>query len=76
MKKIEKYKQEIRQNIKWKVENPTKLGGQQCGTPLRPVILESEELNIEIKIGYYRSNYQNKELALTLFDLTLDDLIK
>lgn len=69
-------KQQIRDNIRWDVKRPIPLGGQQCGIPNYPVILKSEELDVEITVGYYRSQLKNKELAFDLFELALDKLIK
>ena len=73
---IKKIKAEIKSKVKIGLKIPKPLGGQSCGTPNYPVILTSEDLELEITIGYHRSQLRNKELALILFDLVLDDLIK
>jgi len=73
---IKKIKAEIKSKVKIGLKIPKPLGGQSCGTPNYPVILTSEDLELEITIGYHRSQLRNRELALTLFDLVLDDLIK
>ena len=44
--------------------------------PIYPMIVKSEDLNIEIKVGHYRSNHQNRELAITLIKLAIDELVK
>lgn len=69
-------KQSIKNNLKWDTKKPPGImGGQHCGIPLYPVILRSDELDLEITIGYYRSQLKNKELAITLFELALDDIL-
>ena len=73
---INEVKQQIKNNVKWDSERPKVTGGQSCGMPAYPVILISEELNIKIIIGYHRSQFKNKELAFTLFELALDELIR
>jgi hypothetical protein len=74
---MENYQKDIiRKNITWNFKKPKKLGGQHCGITTQPIILRSEELDMEIIIGYHKSNYKNKELALTLFELALDELVK
>lgn len=51
------------------------LGGQHCGTP-RGVCLSLEELEIEIKINCFRSQYRNLELAVTLMELAIEENLK
>jgi len=51
-------------------------GGQQVGVTQYSVVVECEELDASIKIGYHKSQLKNKELALSLMDLVIDDLIK
>ena len=68
-------KQQIKNNVKWDSERPKGTGGQSCGVSYYPVILISEEMNIKITIGYHRSQLKNKDLAFTLFELALDELI-
>jgi len=73
---IEEIKNKIKANIEWGKKTPPHTGGQQCGVPRCPVTLKSEDLNLEITIGYHRSQLRNKELAFTLFELALDDLVR
>lgn len=75
MSTIEETKQTIKENVKLSVKKD-KVGGQHTNIPDYPVILISDELQVEITIGFYRSQLKNKNLALTLFELTLDELIK
>ena len=51
------------------------IGGQHVGVP-RGVSLYCEEFDIEIRMQAHRSQYRNLELARTLMELALDDLIK
>jgi hypothetical protein len=72
---------EIKKEIKNKIiiskeESKIKTGGQSCGIEKLGTILKSEELEIEIKINFFRSQHQNKEYGLILFDLIIDDLVK
>ena len=69
-------KQQIRDNIKWDTKRPTVTGGQHCGMPNYPVILISKELDFEVTVGFHRSQIKNMELAQTLFELALDELVK
>ena len=73
---LSEIKQQIKNNVKWDSKRPPVMGGQQCGMPSYPVILKSEELDLEITVGYHRSQLKNKELAFTLFELALDDLVR
>ncbi len=50
-------------------------GGQHCGVP-RGVSLYCEEFDIEIRMQAHRSQYRNLELAATLMELAIDELIK
>lgn len=72
----EELKAAIKANVKWDTERPPVTGGQQCGIRTYPTILRSEELDLEIKVGYHRSQIKNKELTYTLFELALDELVK
>lgn len=72
----EEVKQKIISEIKWGDKNPQKLGGQSCGFHHHIPTLISESMGIEISIGYYRSSLKNKEMALTLFELVLDEIVR
>lgn len=69
----------VRKNILSKaIFKPKKqnLGGQSCGVMDTSVHLVSEDTGFEIKISEYRSQIKNKQLALTLFELYLQETIK
>jgi protein subunit release factor B len=51
-------------------------GGQIVGMYQRGVSLYSEETGFKITIDNYRSQIKNLELALQLFELYLDEVIK
>lgn len=72
----EEIKAEIKANVKWSIERPPVTGGQHCGVTTYPTILRSEEIDLEITVGYHRSTIKNKELAYVLFELALDELVK
>lgn len=76
MRTLEEIKQEIRDKIKVSIENPSYSGGQTCGVMPSKIILISEDLDLEIRVGYNRSQLKNRDLAIILFELTLDELIK
>lgn len=76
MRTIEEVKKEIIDSVEWGQKKPEFTGGQSCGIPNYPVILRSDILDFEITIGYHRSSYKNKQLAYTLFELALDELIR
>lgn len=50
-------------------------GGQHVGVP-RGISLYCEEFDIEIKIQAHWAQYRNLELAATLMELAIDELIK
>lgn len=68
--------EELRNERKIYTDIPRKTGGQQCGMPVYPVIVEHEDLGIKISIKAHRSNHKNREMAIQLFDLAFDELIK
>jgi hypothetical protein len=73
---IDEMKRDVKCNVKCSVKNPPKLGGQQCGIMSNQIVLKSEDLDIEITIGHFRSQLKNKELGSTLMDLAIDELVK
>jgi hypothetical protein len=73
---IKEVKQQIRNNVKFESINPPQIGGQSCGMIYSKQRLYSEELDLTIETGHYRSQLKNRNLLFTLFDLALDDLIR
>lgn len=73
---IKEIKEQIRNNVKFETVNPPQTGGQSCGIIYSKQRLYSEELDLMIETGYHRSQFKNKELLVTLFDLALDDLVR
>lgn len=69
-------KEIIKKNFVIEIEKPVNLGGQHCGMPVHAVIVKSSDLEIEIKVKHYRSNHQNRELAMLLMELAMDEIIK
>jgi hypothetical protein len=75
---LDKVKAEIKEKVVWSHNelHPKTSGGQSCGVMPSDITLYSEDLEIKITVGYNRSIFKNKELAMTLFELAMDDLIK
>jgi protein subunit release factor A len=73
---LQERKKIVKQNLIVEIEKPRPIGGQNCGTPIYATIIKSEELEIEIKVKCFKSNHKNKEIALLLMDLAIDDLIR
>jgi protein subunit release factor B len=72
-------KEEIVKNVKITTEKQLsrEKGGQHTNGPDNsPVILTSEELEFEVKIGFYRSHFKNRQLAYQLFELYIDEVVK
>lgn len=74
--KIEETKQELISKIKWMSFPITPKGGQTCGVLPKGSHLICEVTGFEIKINAYRSQLQNRELCLTIYNLFLDEVIK
>lgn len=72
---MSKLKKTIMSQVQCTIETPTITGGQSCGVMPRTVVVKHPDLSLEIKVGYFRSQFQNKEFALMLFELALDDLL-
>ena len=70
-------REQIKENVDMRLAEPPKLGGQSTGViPRRPVILKSEELDLEIRFGYNRSQLKNKEMAYKLFESVLNEIFE
>lgn len=68
--------QQVMNNLKREIINPSRVGGQSCGLPQQKVKFISEELNISVEVGYHRSQLKNSELARTLIELAAEELLK
>jgi protein subunit release factor A len=67
--------QEYKSKVKWETWPKTEgLGGQSIGR-IPSVKLISLETDFEICIGAYRSQIRNKDLAATLFELYLNEIV-
>lgn len=51
-------------------------GGQSCHKMTTGISLTCESTGFKISIDYHRSQFMNRELALTLYLLFLDEVIK
>jgi len=72
---IARRKEIVLKNIKWEVKDPYERGGQSVGVMPKTVTLISDDLDVKISIGYERSQIRNKETALLIFDLVLEDIL-
>jgi len=72
----EESKNIIRSNAKISTVNPPITGGQTCGVTFPKVRLYSEELDLTIETGYYRTNQKNIELLMKMFNLALNEIVK
>ena len=72
---VEESKQYYRDQIVWKSYNPG-CGGQHVLRMVTPITLVCDELSFSIEISHFRSSIKNRELALTLFELFLDEVVK
>ena len=69
--------EELRSQVKVYSKPEKKTGGQTVGVVYSPpIIVEHEELRIKIEVQCHRSMHKNRELALMLFNLAFDDIIK
>lgn len=51
-------------------------GGQSCGIEIMPCRVSHPCWNLVIECCEYRSQHANRELAITLFELGLNEFIK
>lgn len=75
MQNLETIKQIVRDNMKISSRHHTS-GGQTTGFIDPGVILYSEELDLKIEIGQYKSRLKNQQFAVILFELALDEFVK
>jgi hypothetical protein len=71
----EELKSKIRSNLKLENVNPPITGGQSCGVFHSNIRLISEELDLTITCGHFKSNKKNRDFLLLLFELVIDELI-
>ena len=72
----EELKKEIYQTLEWKSYPNYPKGGQQVGIGPRGVTLTHKDFDFEISVGSFRTQSQNKEMCMNLFELFLMDFIK
>lgn len=78
MQSTDEIKKELKESLLIEYYNTDnrKSGGQHVSLPRTGVRVYCSEIGIEIKLTLYRSSLQNRELALTLMDLAIDEAIK
>ena len=75
MQRIDSIKKDILSSCTFKVGDDNR-NGQSTGTICSTVTLVNEEMDFSIRISAYRSVIKNKQMAITLFSLYLDEVIK
>ena len=55
---------------------PVQIGGQHTGAIDRTIIAENEIIHVKIEMNAYPSQHQNREMALLLMDMIIEDVIK
>jgi len=53
-----------------------KSGGQSCGTITYPTTIEIEDLGLKLSVGLDKSNYKNKEIAIRMMTLMLNEIVQ
>lgn len=71
MKLSEEDKKLLRKEIKFS-KPKSEYGGQNVGYMSREVIIISDSLNVQISMGFSRSQFKNRELAMKLFNHLLE----
>lgn len=74
---LEKMRDSLRRSIQITNESsisPKQAGGQHTGRINSTQVLTCKDIGVRIEIGCHRSMYQNRELAITLFELILSEL--
>ncbi len=66
----------LREEVRFEIINPDEKGGQCCGMRYSKMRLISDDLDVVIETGYFKSNFQNKEFLLKMFDAALNELVK
>lgn len=66
--------QNILDTIKWDTHRPKQIGGQQCGIPNYGVKLTSEEFGFEISTNAFRSQIEERQFCLIVFELFLQQI--
>ncbi len=60
--------------LKISIDPPKNHGGQQAGIPHCNVRVETVDGSISISCGIHRSQLRNKNLAVSLIELAMEDL--
>ena len=53
-----------------------KRGGQSCGTITYPTVIEIKDLGLKLSVGLHRANYKNKETAIQMMILMLNQIVE
>lgn len=67
-------KEEIISTLKISAEDRKNLGGQHVAVYHPPIVFQSDEIGIELKISQHRSPYKNRQLGIEIYKLILEHL--
>lgn len=67
---------EIMNGVVMKAVRDKYRGGQSCGMPKQGCIVSHPDYDISIMVKECRSDYENKILALLLFELAIKEIFK
>jgi len=76
MTAIAEVKEKITANVKISTVKPPETGGQTCGVTFPKIRLYSEDLDLTIETGYYRTNQKNIELLMKMYNIALNEIVK
>jgi len=76
MTAIAEVKEKITANVKISTVNRPITGGQACGVTFPKIRLYSEDLDLTIETGYYRTNQKNIELLMKMYNIALNEIVK
>lgn len=55
---------------------PVAIGGQHVGTVDSTVIVENIDIGLRIEMSAYRSQHENREKALLLMNMIIEDVVE
>lgn len=73
---LEERKDIVRTASKWSLYPESKTGGQSVGLIPSGCKLVNDDVDFEVIVSFHRSQLKNREIANTLFELYLDEILK
>lgn len=65
---------EILDTIVWSTHRQKQVGGQSCGMPNYGARLTSKEMGFEVSTDAFRTQMQNREFCMSVFELFLSEI--